>query len=198
MKNKFKAYNKGITLIALVITIIVLLILAGVSIAMLTGDNGILTQATVAKKENIKGQEKEQINLAMQSLKIEKERKSLPAMVTAEELKNQLIYDGARNVTVETRENNNLKVDYLDSGNSYIVNQNGNIEENEMGEDGTVEQPENVAKLWEVTRKTDINWYSYNDISNADKKVNVNMPKLSGNMKPIKYIGEEAGTQSRK
>ena len=165
---------------------------------MLTGDNGILTQATVAKKENIKGQEKEQINLAMQSLKIEKERKSLPAMVTAEELKNQLIYDGARNVTVETRENNNLKVDYLDSGNSYIVNQNGNIEENEMGEDGTVEQPENVAKLWEVTRKTDINWYSYNDISNADKKVNVNMPKLSGNMKPIKYIGEEAGTQSRK
>ena len=38
--------NKGITLIALVITIIVLLILAGVSIAMLTGENGILKQAT--------------------------------------------------------------------------------------------------------------------------------------------------------
>ena len=37
--------NKGITLIALVITIIVLLILAGVSIAILTGSNGILTQA---------------------------------------------------------------------------------------------------------------------------------------------------------
>lgn len=34
--------NRGITLIALVITIIVLLILAGVSIATLTGDNGIL------------------------------------------------------------------------------------------------------------------------------------------------------------
>ena len=37
--------QRGITLIALVITIIVLLILAGVSIAMLTGDNGILTKA---------------------------------------------------------------------------------------------------------------------------------------------------------
>lgn len=36
--------RRGITLIALVITIIVLLILAGVSIAMLTGDNGILTR----------------------------------------------------------------------------------------------------------------------------------------------------------
>ena len=41
--------NRGITLIALVITIIVLLILAGVSIATLTGDNGILTKATSAK-----------------------------------------------------------------------------------------------------------------------------------------------------
>ena len=48
MKNTKKT-NKGITLIALVITIIVLLILAGVSIAMLTGDNGILTQANNAK-----------------------------------------------------------------------------------------------------------------------------------------------------
>ena len=43
--------SKGITLIALVITIIVLLILAGVSIAMLTGDNGILTQARRAANE---------------------------------------------------------------------------------------------------------------------------------------------------
>ena len=40
----------GITLIALVITIIVLLILAGVSIAMLTGQNGILTQAQNSKQ----------------------------------------------------------------------------------------------------------------------------------------------------
>ena len=44
-------YNKGITLIALVITIIVLLILAGISIAMLTGENGILTKGNDAKIE---------------------------------------------------------------------------------------------------------------------------------------------------
>ena len=37
--------NKGITLVALVITIIVLLILAGVSISLVVGDNGVLTQA---------------------------------------------------------------------------------------------------------------------------------------------------------
>ena len=46
-----KRKEKGITLIALVITIIVLLILAGVSIAMLTGENGILTQAQRAANE---------------------------------------------------------------------------------------------------------------------------------------------------
>ena len=51
MKNKnFYKRNRGITLIALVITI-VLLILAGVSISMLTGENGILTQAQKAKTE---------------------------------------------------------------------------------------------------------------------------------------------------
>ena len=52
--------NKGITLIALVITIIVLLILAGVSIAMLTGDNGILTQAQRAKNETENAQIEEE------------------------------------------------------------------------------------------------------------------------------------------
>lgn len=43
-KEKFKR-NKGITLIVLVVTIIVLLILAGISINMLTGQNGILNRA---------------------------------------------------------------------------------------------------------------------------------------------------------
>ena len=51
-EEKQQAKNtRGITLIALVITIVVLLILAGVSIAMLTGQNGILTQAQKAKTE---------------------------------------------------------------------------------------------------------------------------------------------------
>ena len=57
--------NKGITLIALVITIIVLLILAGVTITMLTGDNGILKQATSARETNSKGGFEEQVKLAV-------------------------------------------------------------------------------------------------------------------------------------
>ena len=63
-KQKLKE-SKGITLIALVITIIVLLILAGVVIATLTGDNGILTKAQNAKTQNEKASIKEQIELAV-------------------------------------------------------------------------------------------------------------------------------------
>ena len=47
--------ERGITLIALVVTIIVLLILAGISIGAITGDNGIINQAQTAKEETEKG-----------------------------------------------------------------------------------------------------------------------------------------------
>ena len=57
--------NKGITLIALVITIIVLLILAGISIAMLTGQNGILNRATEAKNTTGTAQVDEQVKLSV-------------------------------------------------------------------------------------------------------------------------------------
>ena len=62
-KTKETKKNKGITLIALVITIIVLLILAGVSIATLTGDNGILKQANQAKENNNSAAAKEKIQV---------------------------------------------------------------------------------------------------------------------------------------
>ena len=61
MKTREIKTNKGITLIALVITIIVLLILAGVTIAMLTGDNGILTKANNSKNETAKATAKEKV-----------------------------------------------------------------------------------------------------------------------------------------
>ena len=62
-RNKRNA--RGITLIALVITIIVLLILAGVTIAALSGDNGILKRATQAKTKTVKENAEEQIKLAI-------------------------------------------------------------------------------------------------------------------------------------
>ena len=57
--------QRGITLIALVITIIVLLILAGVTIATLTGKNGILTRASEASEKTEEAGAKEQVQLAV-------------------------------------------------------------------------------------------------------------------------------------
>ena len=59
-KEKLKGRN-GITLIALVITIIVLLILAGVTIASITGENGILSKATNARDNNAKASAEERV-----------------------------------------------------------------------------------------------------------------------------------------
>ena len=66
MKQKFKKMAKerrGVTLIALVITIIVLLILAGVTIAMLTGENGIISKAMQAKTKTEDSKETEEAGL---------------------------------------------------------------------------------------------------------------------------------------
>ena len=63
-KQKLKE-SKGITLIALVITIIVLLILAGVTIATLTGDNGILGKANDAKTQTEQAKEDENLKIAI-------------------------------------------------------------------------------------------------------------------------------------
>ncbi len=63
MKEKLRNKN-GITLIALVITIIVLLILAGVSIAMLTGDNGIIKRAENAAETSKIEEMREKLEMA--------------------------------------------------------------------------------------------------------------------------------------
>ena len=59
--------NRAITLIALVVTIVVLLILAGVSISMLTGEDGIIRQAQEAKENSKKSEIEEKVNLAAQA-----------------------------------------------------------------------------------------------------------------------------------
>ena len=61
LRNKEK--EEGITLIALITTIIVLLILAGITIGAITGSNGIIGQAQSAKEETEISQEKEIIDI---------------------------------------------------------------------------------------------------------------------------------------
>ncbi len=67
MDNKFRNKN-GITLIALVVTIIILLILAGIVLATLSGNSGILNQVAKAKEETEKAEELEKVQLAVTSV----------------------------------------------------------------------------------------------------------------------------------
>ena len=64
-KQKLKKSSRGITIIALIITIIVLLILAGVALASLFGENGLLNNAETAKNETNIANSKEQVHLAV-------------------------------------------------------------------------------------------------------------------------------------
>ena len=112
--------NKGITLIALVITIIVLLILAAVSIATLTGENGILTRAQDAKTNTEIAEEKEAIGLAYNGVMAENKGNG----VSSGELEIEL-HNNGRTDAHATGENP-ITVTF-DSGRSYTVDSNGNI-----------------------------------------------------------------------
>ena len=61
--NEFANTNSGITLIALVVTVIVLLILVGVTLDLVSGSNGIITKATKASDANAVATAKEQVTL---------------------------------------------------------------------------------------------------------------------------------------
>ena len=128
-----KKQERGITLIALVVTIVVLLILAGVSISMLTGDNGIITQAQEAKNKNNHATVSE--NLKFKILDKYAEDKMMPA---DEELlaflrENGYIDDNnVVNVEATTGEklstgngNDNNDIYYIKEGNLYYINKNG-------------------------------------------------------------------------
>ena len=116
--NKRNLEDKGITLIALVITIIVLLILAGVSVAMLTGQNGILAQAQKAKQATKESNAAEKVKIAVTAAISNANEETL----NLEKLKTEL--------------NKNL-IDFIDTldfpivtkidGLEFIIDANGNV-----------------------------------------------------------------------
>ncbi len=122
IKNNIKS-EKAITLIALVITIIVLLILAGISISMLTGDNSILQKATDAKEQTGIQQEKEIIALAYHSALTKKVTNGNSSAVTDSELNDELDSNEA------TAIGNPIIVTFIKSGNAYEIDSNGIIKQ---------------------------------------------------------------------
>ncbi len=125
MKEKFKN-AKGITLIALVITIIVLLILAGVTIATLTGDNGILTRASDAKEQTEIGDEKEKVELSAVGALAKDNGGEIKRNYLNEELTS---YIGTEGTDYTLSGSAPFIVTYSDSGRSYLIDENGNVSE---------------------------------------------------------------------
>ena len=113
---KQKETQKGITLIALVITIIVLLILAGVSIAMLTGQNGILTQAQNAKTTTENKSAEEKVKLAVMGARAD------DGTLTVGKLRTELANYGG------TVEGDIFPVTATVDGKSFTVDDKGNVE----------------------------------------------------------------------
>ena len=119
--------KQGITLIALVITIVVLLILAGVSIAMLTGDNGILSQAQNAKNQTEKAEDKERIKLAVNAAQISDNGfKELGQNSLQEELDKEF---GEGKTSVRDNEDGSFIVNLRDDKKDYTVLSNGQIQD---------------------------------------------------------------------
>ena len=119
MKEK-KKNARGITLIALVISIIVLLILAGVTIGSLTGENGILTRAKEAKQKTIKANELEKIQISVLSATIDK-----TGDIDTTTLRSELTKAG---ITIKT-EGDNLPWEVTSENYAFTINEDLTIDE---------------------------------------------------------------------
>lgn len=117
--RKQRKVSEGITLIALTITIILLLILAGTTIGILTGDNGILNKADKASEENNKQTATEIMNLKITNAQIQSysENQELP---TLQYLANRLCEDEEMQyVALETKKT--AKLDEITVGDSKYI-----------------------------------------------------------------------------
>jgi len=171
LKERLKTH-KGITLIALVITIIVLLILAGVAIATLTGDNGIIAKAQQAKMQNDKAAAKEKVDLAIAASFDE------TGKIDLGQLKNNLNNIDGINPKVVDLTDESFPLEVTVDEIKVIIKKDGNGNySTSFGNDENLAQ---APTSWVKTTKTDSNWYSYNGDT-------VNAPKLVGKMTPIKY-----------
>ena len=115
--------NQGITLIALMITIIVMLILAGVVLNLTIGERGIFNTAKKSGEEYIKQQIKEEIELAI--VDIQAEELSKGNSVTVQTLQNGQLANKLQGIVAELKENQ-ICGEYKEY--DYIIKENLEVE----------------------------------------------------------------------
>lgn len=118
MREK-KMKNKGITLIALVVTIIILLILAGVTIATLMGDNGILTKANDAKRETEIAEVKERAQLDIANWVADKMENGESSTINNPDLVRTILNEA--NLDVDNRYYKEVTDEGVVTPNDYVV-----------------------------------------------------------------------------
>ena len=126
---------KGITLIALIITIIILLILAGVTITMITGDNGILKQATGARETNTKAELEEQVKLAVMASKVNN-----TASINLETLEEEI--NKINGTTITKSADDKLPWTVKKGNYEVTITEDGTIISNTIGKDEPVVESE--------------------------------------------------------
>ena len=179
LKNK-----KGITLIALVVTIVVLLILAGVSINLVLDNNGIIAKSKDAKNNAIESDEKEKVEMAYVSATLKK----LGDTVTAEELQTELdLSVGIGKTDVTTNGDDTLNVLFSDTEHNFNV------------DEGTVEKAKpitnNYGEDWEVAW-TYTNGVWSNQINRGEKAegdVVAKFYKTGNRIKPDGFTWSDTG-----
>lgn len=132
--------ESGITLIALVVTIVVLIILASITINIVSGDNGLVQKAKDAQAAQVVAQEKEKVQLAYGASILNNDASEI-GKISKEDLENELKND---NVTVTQSSSgsedvftilfNNTEHTYYLTGKGSIQ-QDGEIEEIELTND---------------------------------------------------------------
>ena len=155
--NEILRKKQGITLIALVITIIVLLILAGVTMATLIGDNGLLIKTNDVKKETNEETIKERISLAVQASIIESQE-----TVEKEKLENELKNEfGEENFTLlAVGEGYLVIVDNV----QYKIDKNGTVGEGKKIVESIIEFPGDLSKGGQYDGTTEETAYQINCI----------------------------------
>ncbi len=116
--KKFKKV-KGITLVALVVTVIVLLLLAGITIAALGGENGLIARVKQSKESYSIAETKEKLELEITNLRIEQEGKG-------EELKKEDL-PKMKSDEIDVRDTTNFPVEAICGGYKFEIDESFNV-----------------------------------------------------------------------
>ena len=171
LKKKLKK-NNGLTLVALIITVIVMLIIAGITVTALTGDNGIINSAENADSEKNRSEEKETVEWAAAQSVADNDI----GQVTSGNLEHYMDSyigedpDGVMDYEIDDGYHGIFLVEFKVSGNKYTVDENGMVYEGEeLNRDG-IELPESLilnvgesVKLQYTTESENVTWSNSDD-----------------------------------